>query len=335
MLYAISLIPILLYVVFVKAMDAIALTSWRKTLECLIWGIATCLILFLLAPVWEPLQGDVVTPLAEELLKALPLAIAVHRNRSAFFAETLAYGAAIGAGFALLENTLYIYYSSTFTLGDAIIRGFGTALLHMGCTALLGCMVLLGTRLSRDRGLVLKGLFSVLAVVPSWGIHFAHNFVLAKGLLPEFVVMLAVVVVIMSLFLLVYELDSRLIHKWLDMCIANDIALYKAIKGGHLKDTNAGQYLIAARDRFRPEMFFDILMYLQLFLEITIAAKSRMIMKDAGIDLPLSEEEHLENQHKVLELTNLSKMIGKAGERLLSPIVNLKATDDWAMKELL
>jgi len=335
MLYAISLIPIILYVAFIKAMDAIELANWKKTLECLVWGVSACIISFFLSRACPFMQKDAVTPLAEEIFKALPLAIAVYRKRSAFFTETLIYGAAVGAGFALLENTLYICFNSDFTTGDAIIRGFGTSLLHMGCTALLSSAILVGTRISRNSVVFLKAISGLVAILPSWGIHLGYNTVLAKGLLPEFAMMIIVVIVIISLFLVIYEIDEKLIHKWLDLCIANDIALYTSVREGRLKDTNSGQYLIQAKKRFKPEVFFDILVYLDLYLEITIAAKSRMIMKDAGINIPLSESEHNANKDKITELNTLSRRIGKGGVRILKPIVDIKAVDEWAMKELL
>lgn len=330
MAYLISLVPVVLYLLLIKGLDGFSLARWTKMVECLVWGIVICVICFFLG---RAIQSDSegLFPLIEEVVKCLPLIVAIHRKRSAFFAETLIYGAAIGAGFAILENVLYISLSEEFTMGDAILRGFGTALLHMGCTALLATLVLLFVRSAAETPLSIRIILSIDAIVPSFAIHYLYNLFL----LPEFLQMILVVLVIVSAIMLIYSIDEKLIHGWLDLCINNDINLYTSIKEGNLKTTNAGQYLMMAKDRFQPEVFFDILCYLGLYLEISIAAKSRMIMKEAELDVPISEEEHKENVAKFAELKSLRKSIGTAGILFLSPLVNARAADEWAMNELL
>lgn len=90
-----------------------------------------------------------------------------------------------------------------------------------------------------------------------------------------------------------------------------------------------------AKERFQPDVFFDICVYLGLYLELSIAAKSRMIIKESGMNIPLSEEEHQANCDKLVELRSLRKSIGTSGILLLKPFINEKAADNWVMSELL
>lgn len=81
------------------------------------------------------------TPITEELLKALPIlffAIVVSDKR-----ETLLMAAmATGIGFGVLENAYYLIASqATFSFFSALIRGFGTALMHGMCTLMVGFCV--------------------------------------------------------------------------------------------------------------------------------------------------------------------------------------------------
>lgn len=269
--------------------------------------------------------------MVEELVKCAPLVVAVYRKRSAFFAEVLIYGAAVGAGFALLENILYVSFNADFTVLESLVRGFGTALLHIGCTALCATMVLMFSRRSMHSKLWVKFALSMASLIPSCAIHYVYNLFL----LPPFIQMILTVVVIISLFFVIYAVDEKLIHRWLDMCISNDIALYSSMKQGQLHATRAGQYLVDARERFQPEVFFDICVYLGLYLEVSIAAKSRMIMKEAGLDISSDGREHEEYQAKLTELKALRKSIGTAGVLLLNPIVDMKSVDEWVMSELL
>lgn len=330
MLYFICIIPIVLYLFLIKGMDGFSLGKISRIIESFVWGIAVCVTLFFAGRAMDN-ETDWLAPMLEEILKALPLVFAVYKKRTAFFAETLIYGAAVGAGFSFLENIIYIALSPGFYLGDAIVRGFGTSLLHMGCTALCGSCFLLGSRFVMKRAFPLKALAAVAGLAPSFLIHFVYNLFL----LPELAQLVLTIVLLLGLFLLIYAFDNRKIHDWLDLCINNDMMLLKSIREGKLSGTEAGEYLMQTRDRFKPEVFFDICVYLGLYLEMSIAAKSRMIMKEADIDVPVPEDVHKANMDKLTELHALEKNIGVSGLSVLRPVINTKAMDDWVLNSLL
>jgi RsiW-degrading membrane proteinase PrsW (M82 family) len=79
----------------------------------------------------------IVTPVSEELLKALPLlcyALVISDKREKLFTASMA----IGIGFAVLENAFYLLNSPNFSMLSAVIRAFGTGLMHGMCTLLVG-----------------------------------------------------------------------------------------------------------------------------------------------------------------------------------------------------
>ena len=66
----------------------------------------------------------VVTPITEEILKALPIliyAIVITEKKELLFTASMA----VGIGFAVLENAYYLLNDSTFNMFDAIVRAFG------------------------------------------------------------------------------------------------------------------------------------------------------------------------------------------------------------------
>lgn len=330
MLYLIALLPILLYVLCIKAMDGFSIASWKRLLGWFVWGILVCLALFGFARLtsWE---FGFWAPFLEELLKASLLVIMIMRKRVAFFAEALIYGTAAGAGFAFLENITYVSVISNFSLGDAILRGFGTAILHMGCTALYASVAVTMARVLAAKHGLWKAGACLLSLVPSFCIHFVYNLFL----IPEYFQLILVIAVMMGLFVVIYDIDGRLIHKWLDSCISNDISLLASMKTGHLRDTAAGEYLMDVRKKIDTEVFFDICAYLGLYLELSISAKSRMILKEADIKIPVDRKVHQENIEKMKELKSLRKNIGLSGLMVLKPIINEKAVDSWVLDELL
>ena len=79
----------------------------------------------------------VVTPITEEILKALPIfiyATMISDKKETLFTASMA----TGIGFAVLENAFYLLNDPSFNMMDAIIRAFGTGLMHGMCTLLVG-----------------------------------------------------------------------------------------------------------------------------------------------------------------------------------------------------
>lgn len=79
----------------------------------------------------------IVTPITEEILKALPIliyAILISDKRETLFTASMA----TGIGFAVLENAFYLLNDSSFNMMDAVVRAFGTGLMHGMCTLLVG-----------------------------------------------------------------------------------------------------------------------------------------------------------------------------------------------------
>ena len=78
-----------------------------------------------------------VTPVTEELLKALPIlyyALVISDKKENLFTASMA----TGIGFAVLENAFYLINYPNIRMVSAIIRAFGAGLMHGMCTLLVG-----------------------------------------------------------------------------------------------------------------------------------------------------------------------------------------------------
>lgn len=78
------------------------------------------------------------TPITEELLKAMPIlffAVVVSDKKETLFTASMA----VGIGFGILENAYFLILDyKSFSFLAALVRGFGTALMHGMCTLLVG-----------------------------------------------------------------------------------------------------------------------------------------------------------------------------------------------------
>lgn len=99
-------------------------------------------------------------PITEELLKAFPIlffAVVVSDKRETLFTASMA----TGIGFAILENAYYLIVNyQTFSFLSALVRGFGTGLMHGMCTLLVGFGI---SFIRKRRKLFAVGTFALLS----------------------------------------------------------------------------------------------------------------------------------------------------------------------------
>ena len=101
----------------------------------------------------------IVTPVTEEILKALPIlyyAIVISDKKENLFTASMA----TGIGFAILENAFYLLNYPNFSMVSAIIRAFGAGLMHGMCTLLVGVGI---SFVKKQRKLFAVGTFGLLS----------------------------------------------------------------------------------------------------------------------------------------------------------------------------
>ena len=105
----------------------------------------------------------VVTPMIEEISKAIPILFYVYVFYDGEREKLLQLALVTGIGFALFENTVLIVQNvDSVTLGWSLARGFSTALMHGVCTML----VAFGMSFIKDnKKLAYCGTFAILMFV--------------------------------------------------------------------------------------------------------------------------------------------------------------------------
>lgn len=327
---AVSLTPVLLFLGLFLFFDSFRLVNRWVLIICLVWGgvaasislVGNTLMADLLHLSFDTLSRYV-APFTEEILKISILLLLISRHRIGFAVDAAIYGFAVGSGFAFTENLIYLLQvgPEQASFWTWMARGAGTAVMHGGSTAIAG--VILVNRLTDSRKLLQPFL---LAVVVSYFIHALYNAFLLNPLVSA----LVVVILVPAAMITVFKMGERNLQRWLDMGMDAEVSLLLMINRGTFSGTRAGAYLLSVKDHFPKEVVMDIYGFMALYLELSVKAKSMMLLKEN--DLPLPVEPDIKD--KLRELDRLRRKIGRSGLLALRPILRMNRSDIWALSIL-
>ena len=208
-----------------------------------------------------------------------------------------------------------------------IFLGFEAAVMHIGCTSLLAMALMMVHQGKFGETSRAKVLGTVIAFLVTIVVHYVHAL---EPINPIILTALLVAYYFISKRSL-FRKNSKFVHDWLDAGINNEIILLGAVKRGEFATTRAGEYLLTLKERFEPETFFDMYCYVQNYLELSISARSNLILKEAGLE-PVHDRA---SRARLEEMRVLRKRIGPTAESALRPIVDRNQVNDWAMTNLI
>lgn len=324
---AVSLFPVVIFLLVLNSLDTFKLLKPSTIALAMLWGFISALVAYVINnfffSILNPhLVSGLTAPIAEETLKFTIVALMFYKNKLGFLSDALIIGFAAGAGFSIIENIFYLNQIGPQSLMLWIIRGFGTAIMHGSSTAIAA--VVAQTLISKAEKIkfvyLLAGLSSAVVV------HAAFNSFLFSPLIQTVLEISLLPVIAVKIF----THSEKLLRNWMDEQYDSEFELLRLIRKGEFKTTRAGKYILSIKEKFAPEVILDMLAYIQLHLELSMKAKGLLMMKETGFDF--KKEEELKAQ--LSELKYLSKNIGKTGMRTLIPVININNKDLWKLNLL-
>src|SRR3954467_11731853 len=145
--WGLALVPVLVLLAIFTWLDAFKLMSFRAILVLLLLGGIAALAAWPIAgrmldtlPIGFSNYSRFVAPWIEEAIKAAMIIGLFHLNRIGYKIDAVIAGFAIGAGFSVLENILYLTIYPFYGAGTWLVRGFGTAVMHGTTLAILAAI---------------------------------------------------------------------------------------------------------------------------------------------------------------------------------------------------
>jgi protease PrsW len=321
-----GLLPVIIFLATLLWLDSYKLVGARAVLATIAAGMliaGACygvnLALLGALPMDFGAYSRFVAPVVEESLKGLVLVYLVRRHKIGFPADAAIFGFAVGTGFAVIENLYYLAMFQESHIAVWAVRGFGTAIMHGGATAIFGIIAHTLSEQHEAQGLkeFLPGLLVATLV------HSLYN----QFLFAPVYSALGIVLLLPPIIYYVFQRSERTLQRWLAVDFDADTQLLELINSGAMEDSRLGRHLDSIRQHFPGEVVADMLCYLRLHVELSMRASATLLLRESGIQ----QEVDPEVRAMVEEMRFLEKSIGKTGQHAMKPFLRLSSRDLWQL----
>lgn len=325
----VGLLPVLVFLFVLVYMDSYKLVSLRSVLGVIFFGCLTAVAAYYINPqVMGLLELDFqpysryVSPLVEECLKALVIIYLFRSSRIGFLVDAAIMGFAVGTGFALLENFFYLQSGAGSHIGVWVVRGFGTAIMHGGVSAIFGILAQLLT----ERSMRINPVYYLPGLLVAALLHSVYNHFPVSPVLSA----VGTLVALPPILALVFRRSASAMHEWLELDFDADADLIEMINSHEFSESKIGRFLSDLTRKFEGPVVADMLCYLRIYTELAIRAKGVLMMRENGLEVEVGER----TREKFDELRYLEKSIGKTGCLAMEPFLQMERKDLWQLSVL-
>ena len=324
---AVALAPVLLFLGVLVVLDSFKLVRYPMLAASVAAGAMAALLawavnveLMGLMSVSASTFSRYVSPIVEEVLKAAWLIFLIRSGRTGFLVDAAICGFAVGTGFGVAENMVYLAKLGDASLWLWLARGGGTAVLHGSTMAAFGMLIKSG-RSERSSWLRIGA-----ALSGAIALHSLFNHFFLPPLMSAVVLVIGVPVVI----LLVFEQTEKSTRDWLNTEFESQMNRLLLIAQGRVAGTALGRYLESLTGRFDAEVVADMLCLIRVQSELALRAKGILMAREFGHAIPVTDEV----KRGLDELGHLRRNIGSTGLLAMRPVLRDTERDVWELRML-
>jgi RsiW-degrading membrane proteinase PrsW (M82 family) len=331
----IALAPVVVLLVVFDRLDAFNLISAREIAFMLIAGGALAALSFFAN--WRVMDGfpigfsaysRYVSPVIEESLKAAPLIFLFAQNRIGFKVDAAIAGFAVGAGFSVIENIWYLFTITDANVTAWLVRGFGTAIMHGGATAIFAIISHEMTERQAEGSaahyrfnplLFVPGLVAAILIHSVFN-HFPHQ--------PLVIMALTLLLAPATIFLALIGSD-RATQQWLTTDRLAHEKMLADIRAGVFAETPRGQAINSIVSRL-GEKAPDASAYVELKTELVLRAEELIHTAQSGQPAVITAED----KAKFAKLETLELTLGQTTLAALAAPLGFTRNDLWELSRL-
>jgi RsiW-degrading membrane proteinase PrsW (M82 family) len=334
--WGLALVPVLALLAIFVWLDAFALMSLKEILVLLLLGAIGALVAWPVSgkmldtlPIGFSFYSRFIAPWIEEAIKALLVVVLFRMNRIGYKLDAVISGFAIGAGFSVVENIMYLTIFPQYGTGTWLVRGLGTAVMHGTTLALLAAVAHeLAERQTRRAAADFR--FNLLWFLPGYvaavALHMAFNQFPDRPL----VSMMTAILVAPLALIAILNFGTTEAQQWLAAESAAHRAQRDALRAGHWPDGPAGERIAVLAKRLHPETARRIRRYWELQASLVAEAEETMMEESAGD----ADFDAARIRSAFAELDGLERALGRSTLAAVRALMPFSRNDHWEVAEL-
>ena len=334
--WGLALIPVLVLLAVFDWLDAFELVNIKEILVLLLLGGFAATLSWPLSgrlldtlPIGFSNYSRFVAPWIEEAIKGAMIIILFRMNRIGYKLDAVIAGFAIGAGFSVVENVIYLLHFPDYGAGTWLVRGFGTAVMHGATLAVFAAIAHeFAEREMREAASEFDFHFwwFIPGYIAAVILHMAFNQFPDRPL----IAMLGAIVVAPLVLIAIFYFGSHEAHNWLAVEVAEHRAALDVLRKGGWPEGAAGQKIAALAGRLDPESAKRVRRYWELQAWL-VAEAEETLMEEAAGD---AEFNPAQVRAAFAELDGLKRALGRSTFLALQALLPFSRNDQWEVSEL-
>ena len=334
--WGLALVPVLVLLGVFVWLDAFKLMSLGEVLVLLVLGAIAAGLAWPVSgrlldalPIGFSNYSRFVAPWIEEAIKAVMMIGLFRINRIGYKLDAVISGFAIGAGFSVVENIIYLTMFPNYAAGTWLVRGVGTAVMHGTTLAILAAIAhQFAERETHEAAGDFS--FNLLWFVPGYLVAVALH--LAFNQFPDrpLIAMMGAIIVAPLALIGIFYFGTAEAEKWLISERDEHRLQLETLRSGKWPDTPPGRKIGALAERQGPEGSRRIRRYWELQAWLVSEAEEMMIEQEAG-DVKIDLDEV---RATFAELAGLKRALGRSTYSALKALLPFSRNDQWEVSEL-
>lgn len=333
--WSLALVPVLAMLAMFVWLDVFKLMTLWEMLGLLLLGGITAGLSYPVSgvfldqlPLGYSTYSRFAAPWIEELIKALGLVLLFRLNRIGFKLDAVISGFAIGAGFSVIENIIYLTRFPDLLPSTWMVRGLGTAVMHGATVAIVAATAHeLAERETREAASRFD--FNLLWYLPGYliavALHTAFNQFPDRPLLA----MIGTLAIAPFLMMALFKFGAQEAQSWLAQESALHRTALEAWRSGGYPDDESGRRIAALVARSDAATGKSIREFCEQMTALVLAAETAL--HDQADD---AEKVTIDAKEALASAERAKQAMGRTAFAALKPLLPFSRNDYWELWEL-
>jgi protease PrsW len=334
--WGLAIVPVLVLLGVFVWLDVFKLMSFREILVLLLVGGICAVVVWPVSgslldtlPIGFSIYSRFVAPFIEEAIKAVAMIVLFRLNRIGYKVDAIISGFAIGAGFSVVENIIYLLRYPDYGAGTWLVRGVGTAVMHGTTLALLAAIAHeFAERETREAAGDFD--FHLWWFLPGYAIAVAMHTAFNQFPDRPLIAMMGAIIVAPVVLNAIFHFGTLETERWLVTECAEHHAQLDLLRSGQWPDNPSGRKMAALAERLNPESAKRIRRYWELQAWLLVRAEETMMEEAAG-DVTIDRKEI---RAALAELDGLKRALGRSTFTAVKALLPFSRNDEWEVSEL-